>query len=148
MPNLTNVALVVHPNEYALLLQELTQPSPGFRESHRYQIIKVVRGDRIATYRKDLGPARNFRGTDMSFIGGQIDDRAGRGKMWHTVAELQAMAEETRDRDPVRWAEENGHEMVVGSPGDWENAYHEEADRRRMAISKKGVSGPFFSKMR
>ena len=145
---LTGVALKVYPNEGALMLFEGNLPGPGFGEKHRYQVIKVVRGDRVSTYRQDLGPSRNFRGTDMRFIGGQVDETTGRGRIWHTVAELQAMAEETRNRDPVKWAEENGHQMVVGSPEDWENSYHEEADRRRMAASKKGVSGPFFSKMR
>jgi len=50
----------VHEDEPCVSLKETVEPSP-FGGRHRYQIIRVRRGERIAEFRRDLGKARKFR---------------------------------------------------------------------------------------
>lgn len=134
--------VVVHevdPNEGAIVLFETPGPGgwPG-AGSRRWQVIKVVRNDRIGTYKRDLGPIGWFGSDYAQIIGGSVDEKTGRGEMWHTVGELQGMADELRVRDHKAWAEEQGFDFLEASGQDWENAYHDERERReRKAIGIK-----------
>ena len=49
------VTTAVNRDEPAFSLREINESTPDFKERHRYQIIRVVRGDSLATYRRDLG---------------------------------------------------------------------------------------------
>ena len=63
----------------------------GLSEMHkqrkRYQIIKVIRGDKPAVYTEDLGSAKKFRGIDQFYIPSYME---------HTVNELKEMADQMR----------------------------------------------------
>lgn len=120
----------VHPNEGVLLYAEVNRPVPrkGLR---RLQIIKVIRGDRLATYKHDLGPAEMFIGSQIHILGGEVDERTGKGKTWHTVGELCAMGEELRHRDPVKWAQDNDAYVEPGTSEQWLEKFHDEKDRKR-----------------
>jgi hypothetical protein len=136
MPRLTVVAREVDPNEGALVLFET--PGPGAWPGsglRRWQVLKVIRNDRIATYKRDLGPAEWFGHDYVNLPGGEVDEKTGRGRMWHTVGELQRLADELRVRDHKAWAEEKGFDLIEGSPEDWENGYHEERERRERKAS-------------
>ena len=147
MESVTSLEIVaenVYPNEPALLLAELNRPAENFKGFRRWQMIKVVRNDRVVTYKEDLGPAENFIGGQVHIPGGMVEDD-GRILIWHSVAELQGMAEELRQRDSEKLAEEQGYEMTTGTPAEWQEEYLKEADRRKMAASKKSVNGTHFS---
>ena len=148
MTSLKLVALNVHPNEGALMLAEVNKVDPSFKQMRRLQFIKVVRGDKVLTYEQDLGPAENFIGNQFHIPGGAVDEVTGKGNVWHSVGELQGMAEELRHRDSTKWAEDQGYDMTVGSPSEWQDEYLKEADRRKMAASKKSISGAHFSTTR
>lgn len=77
----------VHRGELANGLAEIHLMPPDYRGMQRYQLIWVERDDRIAEFRRRLGPAVEYAGT-MQF---QIP------ALWeHSVAELLDIAEELR----------------------------------------------------
>lgn len=126
----------VSPNEGAIILFETLGPGTwAGAGSRRWQVIDVVRNDRRARYKKDLGPAADFGNHYGQFPGGEVDERTGHIRTWHTVGELQGMADDIRNRDHKDWAEEQGFDFTLGSPEDWENAYHEERERRERKAS-------------
>lgn len=89
MANLALATDFVLPDEKAWNLKELNLPGPGSTVPHRYQIIKVKRGDAVADYQFDLGLATTFKAWELHIP-----------SLWeHTVAELQAMADEARFQD-------------------------------------------------
>lgn len=77
-------------------LSEINQMAPDNSAWHRYQLIEVVRDDRIATYRKDMGLAKDFTADQFTIPGGAID----KGKIYieHTVGELKDIAFQLRER--------------------------------------------------
>ncbi len=77
-------------------LYELNYQSPGSKGFHRYQIIQVLRGDRILEYRKDLGKAKKFKGVDQFRIPGGVKTPEGNVKIVHKVGELIDIAQELR----------------------------------------------------
>ncbi len=81
-------------NEPCLGLYEMTLQSPGSRGPHRYQILHVNRGDKVAEFQLDMGPQANWTGTDQIRIpGGAADPDNGRFLVEHTVGELRDIAE-------------------------------------------------------
>ena len=81
-------------DEAAYALSEINLPTPDFKGKHRYQIIYVQRGDKLAEFRRDLGPRERFGSAPELRI----------PSFWvHSVAELVDMAEELRD--PSYWTE-------------------------------------------
>ncbi len=78
-------------------LFELNFQSPGNRGFHRYQITQVIRGDRIAEFRKDLGKAKKFKGVDQFRIPGGVKLSTGRIQIVHKVGELLDIAEHLRN---------------------------------------------------
>ena len=85
MNPLTIIARTIHPDEKAWALHEVNLGT-DYEGRHRVQIIYVNRGDRLARWVQRLGPASQFTAPQLSIPA-----------LWeHTVAELQAMAEEER----------------------------------------------------
>jgi hypothetical protein len=84
-------------DEPAFNLSELVQPTPS-SGPHRFQIILVVRGDSLAEYRLDLGPANDFSTPEFRIPGGVVDEVTGRGEILHTVGELKDIADMLRQR--------------------------------------------------
>jgi hypothetical protein len=70
-------------------------PGMGWR---RYQIIYVVRADRLAEFRLDMGPAENFTAPQFRILGGVQNERTGYCEILHTVGELRDIADDLRDR--------------------------------------------------
>lgn len=75
------------PNEAAYLLRETNELNREKRSLRRLQRIWVNRNDQLAVFTKDLGPASDFTYPEL-----QIP-----AEWCHTVAELQAIAEEVRN---------------------------------------------------
>lgn len=71
---------------------ELHKQSPGSRGRRRYRIIVVNRDGRLAEYREDMGPAKNFKGVKELNI----------PSLWcHSVNELIGLAEELRNETEI-----------------------------------------------
>ncbi len=90
----------VFDDEPAYLLAEFIRPSRSSRSKSRYQFLSVVRNDRLVTAQVYLGPAANFAADQFQIPGGEIFE--GRGRVWHTVAELREIADELRSLRPRR----------------------------------------------
>ena len=90
------ITQIVHPNEpcYGLVEQPMMCPRPDDSRQWRWvQSIRVIRGDAIAYYETDLGPAGNFEDVPPLFVPSFGDD---------SVAALQELAQAHRQDD--RWA--------------------------------------------
>lgn len=90
----------VFEDEPCYYLGEFIRPSRSFKSKSRYQVLAVVRDDRLVTAFVYLGPAASFAADQFQIPGGEIIE--GRGKVWHTVAELREVADELRGRKPRR----------------------------------------------
>ena len=84
-------------DEPCLRLSELVKPSPS-GQPHRYQIIKVLRDDKIHEFRDDLGLASNFKIDQFIIFGGF--DYGKKGEIWHSVGYLRDLAYQVRE---IRW---------------------------------------------
>ena len=109
---------VVTDDEPCYLLAELNRPSLTYKSRSRYQMLWVVRGDRLVTAHVYLGPAASFAHDQFQIPGGEISE--GRGKVWHTVAELREIADELRALKPHRELE----------PADLQGNFREFVDER------------------
>lgn len=88
MSKIYPIALTVLPGEKAFALYEVNEKAPDLREMHRYQIILVNRGDRLAEYQVDMGEASKWANTRFINI----------PSFWeHSVSELQYIAGQIRD---------------------------------------------------
>lgn len=122
----------VFDDEPCYLLAEVNRPSRSFKSKSRYQCLQVVRGDRLVTAFVYLGPAASFAQDQFQIPGGDMFE--GRGRVWHTVAELRGIADEVRSTPPRREQE----------PSDLQGAFRnmvEERSRRERHISTFGASG-------
>jgi len=128
VPNLTVAATTVRSDEPAFLLTEGNFNIPFTDgEVHRIQKILVVRGDRLAIWKDDLGDAGKWPdATPLAIPGGQIDEH-GRGECWETVGSLREIAEAHRHR--TRTDIVNLWEYDDPTP-DWETMYHTEREKR------------------
>ena len=116
------------------MLQEMNLPAPDFKGRWRWQIIKVVRQDRLWEWRRPLGPEGQFAARQFNILGGYVDEQTGRGETWETVGSLMDMADEMRD--PNRGVVRDNPDVVTR---DWQQAFHDEAERRRRAAVKRKV---------
>uniref|UniRef100_A0A6M3JAX4 Uncharacterized protein n=1 Tax=viral metagenome TaxID=1070528 RepID=A0A6M3JAX4_9ZZZZ len=81
------ITTTIKGDEKAWGLFELNFQTPDNKGFHRYQIIQVLRGDKIAEYRYDMGAVSKFRGVKQLRI----------PSLWeHTVDELMDLADELR----------------------------------------------------
>ena len=94
------VTAAVTDNEPCYVLAELNLPSKSGRGKNRYQILRIVRNDALVTAYVYLGPAKNFAADQLVVPGGQVTN--GKGVCWHTVAELQEIADHMRSLPPSR----------------------------------------------
>lgn len=141
---LLEATMVISEDEWCYGLREDVLRPAGLDGPHRYQRIKVVRHDRLVEWRDDMGPADAYKATPNGgrqfFIpsGQTLPD--GKIEMWHRVWELREMADRLRNAREDRWPD------IVTT--DWEQAFHDEADRRRREATKVSIFGPLFAKMR
>ena len=96
MSKLIAAAIEVHLDEPAFNLSEVNLQAPDSSGWRRYQIIYVVRGERMAEYREDLGPKDNFTAAAFRIPGGVWDASTKRMEVLHSVGELREIAEYVR----------------------------------------------------
>ena len=96
MAQLVTGAVDVQRDEPAFALVEVNLQPPDSSGWRRYQIIYVIRNDRLAEYREDLGPRANFTAEAFRIPGGVWDADTRRIEIVHSVAELKDIAENVR----------------------------------------------------
>jgi hypothetical protein len=133
MTRLEVPALFVRNDEPCYLLEEEELQSPGSRGWRRFQILTVVRDDRPAKARVDLGPRDTFTTTPFRILGGVTDAVTGKIHILHTVGELRDIA----DRQRAGYMPEPEVE-----PSDLIGGYHDLMDRRAKARKNVSVFGP------
>ena len=100
-PSLIAVIRQVLPNEACYLLMERNLPSSNHRGKSRYQILRLVREDRLVSAYIHLGPASKFKADQFDMLGCGMTE-GGKPIPVHTVAELQDGADELRGRPKQR----------------------------------------------
>ncbi len=115
-------------------LKEVLGPAPDYKSLRRWQIIKVIRNDRIAEYRRDLGPAETFKVGEIAIPGGVVDLATGRGELLHTVGELLDIAEYYRRGDLP--------DPEHPDPSDLIGAYYDLPDQAERERKRLSVMGP------
>lgn len=139
MANLAPITHFLHPNEKVFALEEavmtplVAEKKHGYKPEnyqgkHRYQIIGVNRGGRLALHYHDMGESKNF-----SYGGIRIP------VVWeHSVAEVQDMAEQLREDGA--WE----REIVKERQGkiDFGKALDEQYDLARQNLANRSVFGP------
>tara|TARA_R100000306_G_scaffold61100_1_gene62815 strand:- start:1312 stop:1752 length:441 start_codon:yes stop_codon:yes gene_type:complete len=83
-------------DEPAFELKELNLQGPPAKGWRRYQLIRVVRSDRLATFKEDLGPAKDFTVDQFQIPAWVMDDITGRVEIFHTVGQLREIADTMR----------------------------------------------------
>lgn len=96
MANLMYGASFVSEDEPCIGLFEMNLQSPGSKGIHRYQIVYVVRDDKPAEYRKDLGSRDEFKYEEFRIPGGVWDEEHKKFEIVHTVGELRDIADYLR----------------------------------------------------
>jgi hypothetical protein len=85
-------------DEPCFCLYETDQLTPNSKEKHRYQVMKLVRNDRLTEFRRDLGHSKNFKAEQFFLMGGWQDDLTGKIAIEETVGRMLEMAEYMRTR--------------------------------------------------
>ena len=132
-PRPISVIREVLPDEACYYLMERNLPAANGRGKARYQVLRLVRDDRLVTAYIYLGPASRFRADQFDMMGCGVSE-SGKPIPVHTVAELQDGADELRERKPRRELE----------PSDLWGTYHnylEEGVRRVRHQSTFGAGG-------
>lgn len=128
------VVKVVTEDEPCYLLAEVNLLNASNMARHRYQVLKVVRTDRLVTAYVDLGLASLYGADQITIPGGYVDEATGRGYVFSTVGELREIAERLRS-DPVR------REIEPSDlPGIW-RSFIEEKQRFQTRQSTFGYGG-------
>lgn len=128
------VTTLVIMDEPCFMLVEENWQSPGSRGFHRYQTVRVVRGDRLADYQTDLGLASRFRkAIQFRIPGGVLEPESGRIRIFHTVGELRDIA------DMVRSGKVPPSEI---EPSDLVTGYYDHMDQRHRWQKRASTSGP------
>ena len=127
---LESATLTISEDEPAFGLAEVNRNAPDSRGFHRYQVIQVVRRDRLVLWQRDMGLVADIEKTtvdsrQINLIGGQTFPD-GRLEAYETVGTLLDMADALRA----------GYSKFADVPDviseDWASLYHDEADRRRL----------------
>ena len=87
MSKLISAAIEVHLDEPAFNLSEVNLQAPDNSGWRRYQIIYVVRGEKMAEYREDLGPKDDFSADSFRIPGGVWDANT---KGWKSYIVLES----------------------------------------------------------
>ena len=77
-------------------LMETIRQSPDSSGFHRYQIIKVIRDDKVVEFEQDLGLSSEIR-ADPFLIPGGIKE-GNKGEILHNVGELRKIAEQLKGK--------------------------------------------------
>jgi hypothetical protein len=125
------VTTAVFADEPCFFLAEENRLSKSGKTMCRYQLLKVVRNDRLVTAYVYLGPASKFKADQFHMLGGWVDEH-GKGVACHTVGELQAGAEELRNRPPRRELE----------PLPLQDMWREQIDQKARFAKRLTTSGP------
>ena len=133
MPLLMAETLVVTMDEPCFLLVEVNLQSPGSRGWHRYQILTVVRDEKLANARVDLGPAKDYIAPQFRVIGGVHDEHTGKTELLHTVGELVDIADFQR-AGMIRQPEIQQSDLQDG--------YYKHRDAVRLASRRVSQFGP------
>ena len=128
----------INSNEPAFRLREMNRQAPSGSGWHRYQIISVVRDDRLAEYEEDLGPREGFSADEFEIPGGVWDPATGKGQILHTVAELQAYAAAHRQEGSFsQWYEHNRGEALPTS--NLREGLSDHWEKKRTITKEKGI---------
>ena len=127
---LDTVTRAVVADELCYVLAELNLPSQSGKSKSRFQVLRVVRNDRLVTAYVYMGPASTFKADQLMIPGGQVEH--GKGVAWHTVAELQDMADELRAKPLFREAE----------PSDLQTAFQNMVDEKKRRRRKQSSFVP------
>ncbi|MDO8706414.1 MAG: hypothetical protein Q7J84_15855 [Sulfuricaulis sp.] len=95
-------------------------------------MIKVMRGDRPAEFRRDLGKVKQFKAIQFNIPGGAMD--GGRYYVEHTVGELVDIADELRATVEIPRHAAEASDLVKG--------YHDEMAQRPLRRVKRSSFGP------
>lgn len=82
-------------DEPCFSLSEIVRQSPDSKGLHRYQVIQVLRDDRIVEFERDLGLSKNYK-KDPFIIPGGVRTKKG-GEILHNVGELIDIADQVND---------------------------------------------------
>ncbi len=82
-------------DEPCLSLKEISRQSPDSKGFHRYQIIQVLRDDKIVEFERDLGLSSNIKVDQFRIPGGYT--RGNGGVIVHNVGELIDIAAQLKD---------------------------------------------------
>jgi hypothetical protein len=126
---LDTVTRVVVADEPCYVLAELNLPSRSGKSKSRFQILRVVRDDQLVTAYVYMGPEGKFNSDQIVIPGGQVDK--GKGIAWHTVAELQEIADELRAQPLHREAE----------PSDMQTAFQNMVEEKKLRSRKQSSFG-------
>jgi D-arabinose 1-dehydrogenase-like Zn-dependent alcohol dehydrogenase len=127
---LDTVTRAVVADEPCYVLAELNLPSRSGKSKSRFQVLRVVRNDRLVTAYVYMGPASQFKADQVMIPGGQVEN--GKGIAWHTVAELQEIADELRVKPPYREIE----------PSDLQAAFQNMVEEKKRSRRKHSSFGP------
>jgi len=87
-------------DEPCFALSEVNLQAPDSKGFRRYRIIRVIRGQRLADYKVDLGLAKNFSAEQFCIPGGWVGDD-GKVYIEETVGSLKDWANRFRERKPM-----------------------------------------------
>jgi hypothetical protein len=127
---LDTVTRAVVADEPCYVLAELNLPSRSGKSKSRFQILRVVRDDRLVTAYVYMGPSGKFKADQIVIPGGQLEN--GKGIAWHTVAELQEMADNLRAQPLHRETE----------PSDMQTAFQNMVEEKKRRRRKQSSFGP------
>lgn len=128
------VTIVIHPDEKAWSLREINLVRPPTHQWHRWQIVTVVRNDRLAEWWNDLGPSASF--PVQQFEVPSLGE--------HTVGELLDIAEHSRLQDDY-W-QKRAVEITDGCTLIAD--FLDQKEERWRVINNQTVSGPLVTKQR
>lgn len=129
------MTLWIRRDEPCLLLAELNLKTPDQRGFRRYQVLIVVRNDRPAEFRIDLGPVT--REEQLRILGCVQSGGERHIEVLHTVEELQEIAEYMRNRD-------SGWSQQI-EPRDLVTEYHSYMEQLPLVLRHASVSGPMVT---
>ncbi len=136
-------------DEKCLWLKEMDRPSAGFRERHRFQEIRVMRGDRPATFEWDMGPREMYRRAALFLPTGIAHLKNGdrlasdenvpweqvrRYEPLYRVGEAMEIADELRAEEP--------HEDLLSKPRDLIREYVDRAEEIAKWRQYRSTFGP------
>jgi hypothetical protein len=127
----------VNPLELAMGLVETDFQADDINVINRYQLIYVIRDDRLATFVRSLGSNIKYANPPLQIL----------SQMEHTVQELQYMADEARSRtDVVKRLAELQEESVTDR--NLIKSFLEQKDINASVIRNKSHFGPTHTQQR